>query len=103
MMGGHNTEYKSKSEQIRALSDEGIPIAVIAKRMNTYYSFVHRVVKRHEQQQLNDSPSLIHIHSVEELFRQGCSVDEVLKKLNLPENHRTRIYKQYKQFKHNNK
>ena len=39
----------TKSDQIRQLHDEGLTISQIAKKMNTYYSFVHRVVKKYQK------------------------------------------------------
>lgn len=42
---------ESKSDEIRKLSDEGLTVGQIAKQLNSNYSFVHSVVKKHKEQQ----------------------------------------------------
>lgn len=73
----------TKSDRIRALHKKGLSVAEIAREMNTYYSFVHRVVNRmQEQEQDTDATKqtkkqtkkqqIIELH-----FEQGKTVDEI--------------------------
>jgi len=81
----------TKSDRIRALHKKGLSVAEIAREMNTYYSFVHRVVNRmqeqeQEQKQNTDATKqtkkqtkkrtkkqqIIELH-----FEQGKTVDEI--------------------------
>lgn len=67
----------TKSDQIRELHDKGHTIAEIARELNTYYSFVYRVVKRYTDPQVDNRPKS-KSQRIRELYNEGKSVDEIL-------------------------
>jgi len=73
----------TKSDRIRALHKKGLSVAEIAREMNTYYSFVHRVVNRmQEQEQDTDATKQTKKQTkkqqiIELYFEQGKTVDEI--------------------------
>lgn len=44
-------ERASKSDEIRALADQGMTVGAIAKQLNSNYSFVHSVVKKYRSEE----------------------------------------------------
>lgn len=85
----------SKSDEMRKLYDEGKTIAEIARIMNTYYSFVHRVIQRHKEpprpQVLSKS------EQIRKLFDEGKKVDEIAKELKLDRSFVYGVVKRHKQ------
>ncbi len=91
----------TKTARFKELYKEGKSIAEIARMENTYYSFVHRVIRKYqketehqtEPQEEKDSTDAI------TLIKEGKSVDETMKELDLPEERRSQVYAQYKKYK----
>jgi len=45
-------DKETKSDKFRRMFDEGLSIAQISRATGDYYSFVHRVIRRHEEDKL---------------------------------------------------
>jgi len=98
-----NKPKTNKSQKFRNLYDEGLSIAQIAKQENEYYSFVHRVIRRHQKAQQKQEPTASNGKAkkkqIEELIIQDYSVDDILKALELPEEDRSLVYTIAKKYK----
>ena len=97
--GDYVSEKPSKSDQIRHLHDQGMSVAEIAKELNTYYSFVYRVLARYIKRCPTQRNGKNITTEVRNLWKKGKSVDEIMKTLEAPESRRSYIYSMVQRFK----
>jgi DNA invertase Pin-like site-specific DNA recombinase len=74
----------SKSSQIRRLLDEGKSVAEIAKELNSNYSFVYGVAKRHLNGETATTPKKDSIsQKIRDMFDNGMKRGEIARELNV--------------------
>ena len=87
----------SKSQQMRDLHEQGMSIADIARELQTYYSFVHRVIKRYEAEKANPKTKKLPVaQQIRQLCDEGKTVDQIHEILNVD---KARIYSTMKKHK----
>lgn len=89
----------SKSDQIRELFDKGHSVAEIARKMNTYYSFVYRVVSKHTKQRPTTRRKNGLSDAIVGLLKQNMDVSAIMQTLGLPESKRGYVYQQSRKYK----
>jgi IS30 family transposase len=89
----------SKSDQIRELFDRGHSVSEIARKLNTYYSFVYRVVERHIKQKPPTRRKNGLSDAIVGLLKQNMNVNDIMQTLSLPESRRGYVYQQARKYK----
>ncbi len=74
----------SKSAMIRQLYDEGCTITAISKQLGIHYSFVHTVVRRHEEV---GPKKVTKAEQIRELWAQGKTKKEIVQELGVEYSH----------------
>lgn len=104
-------QTQNKSDKFREMYDKGMSIAEISRATGDYYSFVHRVIKRHEATKEPKTPTeptepkaevpketkKPRKGDIKKHAEEGKSVDEIMEILELEESHRSVVYTTVKQ------
>lgn len=94
----------SKSQVIREMLDGGSTVAEIAKELNTHYSFVHGVAKRHLGDDIPTKPKGVSKSAlIRDMFDQGMKPAEIKKELNLDYAFVYNVLREYKRKLERNK
>ena len=87
----------SKSALIRELYDDGLTISEIAKQLGAHYSFVHGVVRRHEEKQQAEQPKTENkAEKIRQLHDQGKATKDIVALLQVTHSHVNNIIRRYK-------
>lgn len=89
----------NKSAQVRELFDQGKSVSEIARELNTYYSFVYRVIERYTGEKPPTRGRGYICEAVKKLLKQNKDVSDIMKELGFDESRRGYVYTLVRRYK----